>query len=213
MHEWLAMRGKPYAPDPELESWLIAYSQSGLYADNLADRLGISRPVKTRAIAPTGTIGILAETTTGIEPVFAKAIKRRYLKGDVWHFQYVIDASVQRMVDRGLDPETIEDAYDLASDPDRRLRFQAWVQKFVDHGISSTLNLPAREDQAFTVAEFGQILLRHLPNLRGVTVYPDGARGGQPLTKVPYQEAADWEGREYEEVGNSNACVSGSCGV
>jgi len=43
-------------------------SLSGVYAASAADHLGVSRPIKTRAIAPTGTIGIIAETTTGIEP-------------------------------------------------------------------------------------------------------------------------------------------------
>lgn len=211
--EWLAVRGLPYAPDQELSYWLEEYAQSGVYADHYADRLGISRPIKTRAIAPTGTIGILAETTTGIEPIFAKAIKRRYLVEKTWHFQYVIDASVQRIVEQGVDPDTIEDAYDLAKDPGRRLDFQAWVQAYVDHGISSTLNLPAPAEQSFSHREFGDALYQRLPLLRGVTAYPDGARGGQPLTTVPYAEAKDWVGYEYEEVGNGVACVSGACGI
>jgi ribonucleoside-diphosphate reductase alpha chain len=211
--EWLAVRGLPYAPDQELSYWLEEYAQSGTYADRYADRLGVSRPIKTRAIAPTGTIGILAETTTGIEPIFAKAIKRRYLVEKTWHFQYVIDASVQRIVEQGVDPDTIEDAYDLAKDPGRRLDFQAWVQQYVDHGISSTLNLPAPAEQSFSHREFGDALYQRLPLLRGVTAYPDGARGGQPLTTVPYAEAKDWVGFEYEEVGNGAACVSGACGI
>ena len=41
----------------------------------------INRPVAYRAIAPTGTIGMIAGTTTGIEPLFAVAYKRRFLKG------------------------------------------------------------------------------------------------------------------------------------
>jgi len=211
--EWLAVRGLPYAPNPNLGQWLSVYARSGSYANKYADRLGVSRPIKTRAIAPTGTIGILAETTTGIEPIFAKALKRRYLVEKTWHFQYVIDASVQRLVDQGVDPDTIEDAYDLAKDPGRRLDFQAWVQTYVDHGISSTLNLPAPAEQSFSHREFGDILIERLPLLRGVTVYPDGARGGQPLTTVPYAEAKDWVGFEYEEVGNGLACVSGACGI
>jgi ribonucleotide reductase alpha subunit len=47
------------------------------YAEDFAKTAGYRHPVKTRAIAPTGTIGIVAETTTGIEPIFCVAFKRR----------------------------------------------------------------------------------------------------------------------------------------
>jgi ribonucleoside-diphosphate reductase alpha chain len=214
IYEWLVARGYRYEKNDELAEWLDEYAKSTEIAARYADRLGVSRPVKTRAIAPTGTIGILAETTTGIEPLFAVAFKRRYLKGKDWHFQYVVDATARRLVEKyNLDADEIETAYDLARDPERRIAFQAWVQQWVDHGISSTLNLPAVDQQEFTHEEFGEMLYRYLPDLRGVTAYPDGSRGGQPLTVVPFWEADGAEGIEYEEIGADSACVSGVCGV
>lgn len=214
LHEWLLVRGKPYGPDSELAEWLDWWKvTSDSSAQGYSRRLKISRPVAVRAIAPTGTIGILAETTTGMEPVFAVALIRLYLKGLTWFKQYVVDATAKRLIDKGIDPALIEDAYDLAQNPERRVAFQAWLQQWVDHGISSTINLPAFDEQPFTPEEFGTMLLRYLPRLRGITVYPNGSRGGQPLTKVPLQEALDWEGVEIEEAGNSQACISGSCGV
>lgn len=214
IYEWLVSRGHGYEPNAELERWLRVYTHSDEYAKKFANRLGCSVPVKTRAIAPTGTIGILAETTTGIEPLFAVAYKRRYLKGTQWHYQYVVEPTAKRLADTyGVDPDDLETALTLSRDPRRRLAFQAFVQQFVDHGISSTLNLPSYEEQEVSVEQFGGTLLTYLPDLRGVTVYPDGARGGQPLTAVPYAEAVDWEGFEYEEVGAESACVSGVCGV
>lgn len=212
IYEWLVTRGKPYAPDEELGRWLDEYTYSDVYARAAARQLGISVPVKTRAIAPTGSIGIIAETTTGIEPLFAVAYKRRYLKGNTWHFQYVVEPLAKRFADNGIDPDTLETAYTLSLDPGRRLAFQAWVQQYVDHGISSTLNLPSWDSQMYSVEDFGEILMEHLPNIRGATVYPDGARGGQPLTVVSYAEAIASEGIEYEELGNGMACVSGVCG-
>lgn len=211
--EWLAVRGKPYGPDEELGEWLEEYEKSGEYSDHYADRLGISRPVKTRAVAPAGTISIIGETTSGMEPMFAPAYKRRYAKGDTWVYQFVIDGAAQRLADKGIDPDSVDCAYTLAQDPARRLRFQAWLQQFVDHGISSTINLPAPSEQSFTPGQFGEILLDYLPNLRGVTTYPDGARGGQPLTVVPYAEAKDYVGVEIEEVGNESGCKDGVCGI
>lgn len=213
VYEWLLTRGYRYGPNEELGTWLDEYTRSTEYAWEAADLLGISRPVKTRAIAPTGTIGILAETTTSGEPLFAAAFKRRYLKGNTWHFQYVIDQSAKRLMDQGVDPSLIEDAYDLAEDFERRIEFQSWLQRYVDHGVSSTINLPAKDKQSFTSEEFGETLMTYLPTIRGITVYPDGARGGQPITKVPLDEALGFDGYEYEEYGNENACVGGVCGV
>jgi ribonucleoside-diphosphate reductase alpha chain len=192
MHEWLLKRGKKYGPDAELDDWLKTYATSGTYANQYADKWEMSRPIKTRAIAPTGTIGILAETTTGIEPIFCSAYKRRYLKGSTWNFEYVLDPTAKRLIDEGVNPDNIEDAYALAEDVDRRLSFQAHVQKYVDHAISSTINLPpwgSERNNASTVRAFGNTLLKYLPQLRGVTVYPDGARDGQPLTPVKWSTA------------------------
>lgn len=213
IYEWLVKRGYTYDPNDELGEWFDEYAKSTDIAAKYADRLGISRPVKTRAIAPTGTIGILAETTTGIEPLFAAAYKRRYLKGNDWHYQYVIDSTAQRLLDQGVSADKLESAYELADTPERRIAFQAWVQGYVDHGISSTLNLPAVDKQSFTHDQFGEMLMQYLPHLRGVTAYPDGARGGQPLNVVPLEEALVFDGVEFEEFGNENACVGGSCGV
>jgi len=183
-----------------------------------AYELGVSEPIAKRAIAPTGTIGILAGTTTGIEPLFAVAYKRRYLRGQRWHYQYVVDSVAAELIERyGVDPDCIESALDLADDYERRIRFQAEVQQYVDQGISSTINLPAwgspgnNED---TVEPFAKTLATYAPNLRGFTCYPDGSRGGQPLTPVPYSLAKAQEGVEFEE---HDVCLitgkGGVCGV
>lgn len=214
VYEWLALRGKPYAPDEELGEWLDIYTRSDKYAVEIAERLGVNPPVATRAMAPNGTIAMVAETSTSIEPLFALATKRRYLKnGTTWVYQYYIDSTAQRLVDRGVDPSVLETAYDLAKDPERRVLFQAWFQQYVDQGISSTINLPSHEEQEFTHQEFGTMLLRYLPHLRGITVYPNGSRGGQPLTAVSYEEAAGRDGVEIEETSNERACLSGVCGI
>jgi ribonucleoside-diphosphate reductase alpha chain len=222
VHEWLIQRGYRYEVVPELHQWLAEYRDvSDRVSANFADRLGISRPVANRAVAPTGTLGILAGTTTGIEPLFAVAYMRRYLKnGTEWHYQYVVDGTAKELIQMyGADPDNIESAIDLASDYERRIAFQADVQDYVDMAISSTINLPSwgselnNEDK---VDEFAATLARYAHRLRGFTCYPDGARGGQPLTPIAYSEAVQHDGQEFLEQTHDICDISGkggTCGV
>lgn len=219
IHEWLIQRGYKYEVVPELHQWLDVYRGiSDTVSRDTSDSLSISRPVANRSIAPTGTIGMVAGTTTGIEPVYAVAYKRRYLKNGKWHFQYAIDTAAQTVIDQtGCEPERVESAIDLATDYERRIRFQADVQDYVDMAISSTINLPSRELQSFSAKDFGGTLAKYASRLRGFTCYPDGSRGGQPLTSVPYQEAREKLGKEYEEnmVWNDVCDITGGgyCGT
>jgi ribonucleoside-diphosphate reductase alpha chain len=219
VHEWLAMRRKPYAPDTHLGVYLELYrDESTRAAAEYSATWGLSRPVKTRAIAPTGTIGIVAETTTGIEPIFCAAYKRRYRDGaSGWNYQLVVDPTARRLVDDGVNPDDIEDAQALAESVETRVALQAWVQRYVDHGISSTINLPAwgsPTNNADRVRPFGEMLLRYLPELRGITVYPDGARGGQPLSRVSFREALAHEGEVFHESADICDITRGeSCGA
>jgi ribonucleoside-diphosphate reductase alpha chain len=214
LHEFLLKNGKKYGEDLELGKYLEIYQTSGTIANRYAKEWDLSRPVKTRAIAPTGSIAILAETTTGIEPIFCVAYKRRYLKHQTWNYQYVIDPTAKRLIDSGVNPDLIEDAYSI--DMDRRIAFQAWVQKYVDHSISSTINLPRWGSEANNenkVREHGNTMLKYLHELRGLTVYPDGARGGQPLTPVSYKTASSHIGEIFvEQVDICDISGKGSCG-
>jgi ribonucleotide reductase alpha subunit len=217
IHEWLLKHGKRYGPDEQLGQYLDIYKSSGAFAKSYSNQWDLSVPIKTRAIAPTGTIGIIAETTTGIEPIFCVAYKRRYYKGSTIHYQYVLDPTAKKLIDSGIDPEQVEDAYTLAENVERRVAFQAWVQTFVDHGISSTINLPAwgsEVNNQDTVMSFGNMLMKYLPNLRGVTAYPDGARGGQPLSPISYRTASKHVGEIFvEQMDVCELTSSGSCGV
>jgi len=222
VHEWLVQRGKPYGVDDELREWLQVYSSvSTDTARRTANELGVSEPVATRAVAPTGTIGILAGTTTGIEPIYATAYKRRYLKGGTeWAYQYVVDNAAKSLIERyDVDPDSIESSVDLARDYERRIKFQADVQDYVDMAISSTINMEAwgsDSNNPDTVKDFAKTLAHYAPRLRGFTCYPDGARGGQPLTSVPYSEAISKVGQEFIEQTHDICDITkggGSCGV
>ena len=217
MHEWLLKRDSRYEMTDELKQWMKVYErESKRSADQHCDRLFLKRTKGYRAIAPTGTISILAGTTSGVEPIYAVAYRRRYLTdGTRWKHQFVVDGTAQALIDGGINPDKIESAVDLASDPERRIKFQYELQKYVDHAISSTINLPAWGTELngeHTVDQYATTIAKYASGLRGLTVYPDGARGGQPITSVPYEEANAKRGVIYED-NSEEQCLSGVCGI
>jgi len=217
LHEWLLKRGHKYEMNDELKQWMKVYeSESTRAANEHCDRLFLNRPKGYRAIAPTGTISILAGTTSGIEPIYAVAYRRRYLTdGTRWKHQFVVDGTAESLIADGIKPEDIESAVDLAADPERRIKFQYELQKYVDHAISSTLNLPQwgtefnNEDK---VAEFARIVRKYAPGLRGLTAYPDASRGGQPVSSCSYEEAHSKRGVIFED-NSEEQCLSGVCNI
>lgn len=213
IHEWLMLRGEKYEVTPELHQWLKVYKESSDDQANIgAKRLKVNVPKGIRSIAPNGTIGIVAETTTGVEPLFCKAYKRRYFKDNKWMYQYVVDGAVKRLIEKGVDISTIQDSYDLTFE--QRVKFQADVQDYVDMAISSTCNIPqweAEGNKSTQVESNAKLLLKYAKRLRGFTVYPDAARGGQPLTRVSLEEALSKEGTVFEE--EVRECINGVCGL
>lgn len=207
LHEWCLQRRKPYAWDEELDRWMQTWAQ---VADDESYKLGQAygvEPVATRAIAPTGTISIIAETTGGIEPLFCTAYKRRYIDAGRHKFQYVVDPTARRLMDQGVPAKEIEDAYDLSYDLERRFDMQVNLQRYVDQAISNTINIPAGWDSS----AFARLTAKYLPKIKGLTVYPDGARAGQPLSRVPVDEALEAEGVVFEE--DAERCAQGVCGL
>jgi len=220
IHEWLLQRGQKYEVTPELHEWLKVYeSESESSANEHCDRFYISRPVAYRAIAPTGSIGILAGTTTGIEPLFAVAYKRRFLtEGTKWKYQFVVDPTAQDLINRySVKPENITSALDLSNNYEARIKFQADIQDYTDMSISSTINLPSWGSEANCEARLGEFvstLAHYAPRLRGFTCYPSGSRGGQPLTPIEYADALKHRDTVYDEapIDVCDLTGGGTCG-
>jgi len=146
------------------------------------------------------------------------AYKRRFLtEGTKWKYQYVVDGTAQTLIQQySVDPDKIESALQLSSNYEQRIKFQADIQDYVDMSISSTINLPswgATGNNEGCVLQFTNTLAKYAPRLRGFTCYPDGSRGGQPLTEVPYKEALYHKDTVYDEIVDiCDLTGGGTCG-
>lgn len=214
LHDWCLKNHLPYEPNGLLGKWLSAWANiTDDEADKCAKAYNEPRSVATRAVAPTGTISIVSETTGGIEPLFCGSYKRRFLDGQgKYKYSYVIDPTAERAISEyGVAPDDIEDAYSLASNVEKRIAMQMFVQDFTDQAISSTINLPEfGEPGNNNIRKFAETLLKYLPRLRGITCYPDGSRPGQPITPVKYETAKKHADAVFEEEGE---CKGGVCGL
>lgn len=217
VHEFLLKRGVLYGSDDAfelLDPYMERYARALEFAIDWQDRLGITRSVAATAIAPNGTIGIVAESTPSADPMFSAA-EIRQIKGakhhgnDSFTRHVTVDPVAQRLVNEGVDPSLIEDAYTVPYE--RRIAQTAYLQQFVDHAISGTVNLSHTLEGDVEVANFGDTLMKQLPSLRGITVYPDGARAGQPRTSVPLEWALEQQGRVLET--DDATCAGGVCGL
>lgn len=218
VHEFLMKQGVRYGTDDAfevLDPYMEHYGRALEYANEQQDELGLSLSVGATAVAPNGTIGIVAESTPSGDPLFSAAEKRRVINaspsGDTHSQHIVVDPTAARLVAEGVDPDVIEDAYSLSLQPERRLAQQAYLQQYTDHAISSTVNIDKVITDSQGVKDFGAVLMEYLPELRGITVYPDGARAGQPRTPVDLKWALENEGTVFEV--DEETCVGGVCGV
>lgn len=127
-------------------------------------------------VPPVGTGSIVAQTSSGIEPIFCTSYRRRVKNhdGDTFTEYKVYHPLVKKMFgdDEHL-PEYVVTAHQI--DPYFRVRMQGVIQKYVDSSISSTVNLP-EEVSIETVADI--YMTAYKAGLKGITVYREGSREG-----------------------------------
>jgi ribonucleoside-diphosphate reductase alpha chain len=156
------------------------------------------RNATTTTIAPTGTISIIANCSSGIEPVFALAYKRtNVLDGEEFFevnpiFEKVLkerglysEELIAKVAESGsiqnLDlPADIRRVFKTALEiaPEWHVRMQAAFQKFTDNAVSKTINLPNSATRADVEKAF---MLAYELKCKGITVYRDGSREEQVL--------------------------------
>jgi ribonucleoside-diphosphate reductase alpha chain len=152
----------------------------------------------TSTIAPTGTLSMIADTSNGVEPMFALVFEKRVTVGRFFYtnriFENVLkenglytDEILAKVANnygsvRGLSeiPEWIQKTFVTAIDihwTDHIMAQAVW-QKWIGNAIAKTINMPGdvtAEDVKYAY------LLSHELGLKGVTVYRDGSRHEQVL--------------------------------
>jgi ribonucleoside-diphosphate reductase alpha chain len=195
------------------------------WSESVLAASGRLRNATVLSIAPTGTISLIAGTSSGIEPLFGVAYTRSHVlggrelpevsplfaemmesRGATW--QGVVPAILKTGSVQGVAgvPDDVQRVFRCALDiaPMDHLRMQAAFQAHVDNAVSKTVNLPhdATVENVETVYREG-----HRLGLKGVTVFRYGSRSEQVLSlgARPYDERFD--------LVHLTSCDAGSCRI
>jgi ribonucleoside-diphosphate reductase alpha chain len=188
------------------------------------------RNATVNTIAPTGTISIIADCSSGIEPLFALSFVRNVLSGTrLLEVNQLFETEMKKRnlyikglmseVARGGSIQKIKEipkglkrifvtAFDIT--PKQHLEIQSAFQKYTDNSVSKTVNLPANAN----VSDIKDIyLMAHKLRCKGITIYRYGSKKNQVLTfgydrkaKVATRNNFITAGSEY-----SGGCASGIC--
>ncbi len=168
-------------------------------------------------IAPTGTLSIIANCSSGIEPLFALVYYRNVLDNDklaevngyleqvARRRGFYSPSFVEKLGETGSladvqgVPEDVKQLFVTAHDvtPEWHVRMQAVFQKHTDNAVSKTANFP----HGSGVADVKKVyLLAHELGCKGVTIYRDGSRDVQVLNRGSATESSNVTGKEKEKV-------------
>ena len=172
------------------------------------------RNATTTTIAPTGTLSIIAECSSGIEPLFALSFVRRVMDNDEllevnpyfekvakergFYSRDLMDAIAHKGSIHDMEeiPKDVRDVFVTAHDvtPEWHVRMQAAFQKYTDNAVSKTVNLPhdSTVDDVLKVYNLAYEL-----ECKGVTIYRDGSKENQVLS---YNGKAEPSGSPLKNV-------------
>jgi ribonucleoside-diphosphate reductase alpha chain len=150
-------------------------------------------------IAPTGTLSILADCSSGVEPLFALSFVRRVMDNDElleinpffeevakergFYSLELMDAIAKQGSIRDIDeiPDDVKEVFVTAHDitPDWHIKMQAAFQRHTDNAVSKTVNLPHQA----TIQDVKEVYdLAYDLGCKGVTIYRDGSKKNQVLS-------------------------------
>ena len=163
------------------------------------------RNVTTMAIAPTGTISLLPEVSSSIEPLIYKATLRSDRVGERY---YIHPLYKEILTNNSETPDWFVDSSDL--EPKDHLEIQSVVQKYTDGAVSKTINMP----KGTTPEQLSALLLEYIRDLKGCTVYVDGSREGQILNKIEKEDLVKYLDESTTVASEDSVkCHSGKCEI
>ncbi len=172
------------------------------------------RNATVTSIAPTGTISMIANTSSGIEPAFALAYFKIVMDGTRLYygnsiFEHALkvrglysEELMKKVIDEGSVqntnlPEDLKDVFVAAYDitPEQHVKMQAAFQKYTDLAVSKTVNMPPEA----TVEDVKKVyMLAWKSGCKGITIYREGSRGIAVIERVKTIKKQD------ENGGNGN---------
>ena len=190
----------------------LAEADPKMYAEMIQNG---RRNIALLTIAPTGTVSICTQTTSGIEPVFLVSYKRRkkinpndkdtskhkvvkdengdyFEEYNVLHPKFIdwlklkgyTTEQIDKMEDKEIDRLIAQSPYYKATSADidwvNKVKMQGAIQKWVDHSISVTVNIP-KETSEEIVSTIYQTAWES--GCKGCTIYRDGSRHGVLVSK------------------------------
>lgn len=232
VQEWAAHHGVKWSEIPDtwsLQDWIAPLvDMIDKEAERYAHQLMIPVPIKTRTIAPTGTIAKLPGVTEGIHPIYARHFVQRIrysnddplLQDEIKKGRYVEDCIYSQnttvvsiptrnsILDK-FEENLIEQVDEIELDD--LFRVQAWFQKFwADNAVSFTANINPGTKRS----ELEQTLRTWLRHLKGTTVFPDLSRPQSPYERIDRQTFLELTGSSQVEVGQDfDECSTGACPV
>ncbi len=169
------------------------------------------RNIDINTISPSGSVSLMTQTTSGIEPLFMVGYKRRkklnpedLLKdkslkvdfvdqnGDKWQEYVVYHPTINKWKEHNID-KTVEESpwFRYCADDlnwENRVKLQSIAQRYIGHSISSTLNLP----ENVSINEVKKIYETAWESgCKGVTVYRKNSRSGVLIEDKPKEKQYD----------------------
>ena len=162
------------------------------------------RQCTSMAFAPSGTISLIANTTSGIEPLPMKAYIR---KDRVGERTYIHPTYKELLLNKEDIPDHFVDAFDLSAE--EHFETTVAIQRLNDSSISKTQLLPSGTKHE----QLKEWILEYARDLIGITVYVDGSRKDQILNRLTKKEALKYINKETEDslTVEDVQCARGTC--